>query len=510
MRQIVECVANFSEGRRMDVVDAIVAAISAVKGVHLLGRESDADHNRSVITFVAAPDAITEAAFQGIATAARLIDMDQHQGEHPRLGATDVVPFIPIEGVAMADCVRLAQALGERVGRELDIPVYLYEAAATRPERESLENVRRGQYEALKESIASDPNRAPDYGPARVGKAGATIIGARAPLVAYNVYLTTDDVAIAKQIAKDIRHSSGGYRYVKGLGLLVDGKAQVSMNLTDFTKTPVHRVVETIRREAARYGVSVLRSEIVGLIPQRALLDAAQWYLQIDDFQPEQVLENRLTDALQSGGPDFSATFLDELAAGTAAPGGGSAAAYGGAMGASLVAMVARLTVGKKKYADVEARMNEIIVEADQLRAALSKGVERDAAAFGEVMAAFKLPKDTDDQQAARAAAIEAATRHAAEVPLEAAHMAARVIELAAELAETANLNAISDAGSAGALAGASLHAAALNVKINAASLQDQSVAAGWLTALDGLHERARVATQRLHAAIESRGGISV
>jgi glutamate formiminotransferase/formiminotetrahydrofolate cyclodeaminase len=494
----------------MDVVDAIVAAISAVKGVHLLGRESDADHNRSVITFVAAPDAITEAAFQGIATAARLIDMDQHQGEHPRLGATDVVPFIPIEGVAMADCVRLAQALGERVGRELDIPVYLYEAAATRPERESLENVRRGQYEALKESIASDPNRAPDYGPARVGKAGATIIGARAPLVAYNVYLTTDDVAIAKQIAKDIRHSSGGYRYVKGLGLLVDGKAQVSMNLTDFTKTPVHRVVETIRREAARYGVSVLRSEIVGLIPQRALLDAAQWYLQIDDFQPEQVLENRLTDALQSGGPDFSATFLDELAAGTAAPGGGSAAAYGGAMGASLVAMVARLTVGKKKYADVEARMNEIIVEADQLRAALSKGVERDAAAFGEVMAAFKLPKDTDDQQAARAAAIEAATRHAAEVPLEAAHMAARVIELAAELAKTANLNAISDAGSAGALAGASLHAAALNVKINAASLQDQSVAAGWLTALDGLHERARVATQRLHAAIESRGGISV
>jgi glutamate formiminotransferase/formiminotetrahydrofolate cyclodeaminase len=282
------------------------------------------------------------------------------------------------------------------------------------------------------------------------------------------------------------------------------------MNLTDFTKTPVHRVVETIRREAARYGVGVLRSEIVGLIPQRALLDAAQWYLQIDDFQPEQVLENRLTDALQSGGADFSATFLDELAAGTAAPGGGSAAAYGGAMGASLVAMVARLTVGKKKYADVEARMNEIVAEADQLRAALSRGVERDAAAFGEVMAAFKLPKDTDDQQAARAAAIEAATRHAAEVPLEAAHMAARVIELAAELAETANLNAISDAGSAGALAGASLHAAALNVKINAASLQDQSVAAGWLTALDGLHERARVATQRLHAAIESRGGISV
>jgi glutamate formiminotransferase/formiminotetrahydrofolate cyclodeaminase len=504
-------VANFSEGRRTEVVDQIADAISAVNGVHLLDRESDPDHNRSVITFVAAPDAIIEAAYQGIAAAARLIDMDQHQGEHPRLGATDVVPFIPIEGVEMQDCVRLARSLGERVGRDLEIPVYLYEAAATRPDRENLENVRRGQYEALKDAIGTDPNRAPDFGPARVGKAGATVIGARAPLVAYNVYLTTDDVAIARQIGKDIRHSSGGFRYVKGLGLLVDGKAQVSMNLTDFTKTPIHRVVETIRREAARYGVGIQRSEIIGLIPQRALLDAARWYLQIDDFKPEQVLENRLTDALQAGsGGSLSATFLDELAAGTAAPGGGSAAAYGAAMGAALVAMVARLTVGKKKYANVEARMNEIVAEADQLRAALNQGVERDAAAFGEVMAAFRLPKDTAEQQNARAAAIESATRHAAEVPLEAAHMAARVIELAAELAETANLNAISDAGSAGALAAAALHAAGLNVKINAASLQDKRAADAWLSALDALNERARSATQRLHTAIESRGGIAI
>lgn len=510
MKRIVECVANFSEGRRLEVVDEIVNAIRAVSGVHVLDRESDADHNRSVITFVAAPEAIVEGAFAGIAAAARLIDMDQHQGEHPRLGAADVVPFIPIEGVDMNDCVLLARQLGERVGSELGIPVYLYEAAATRPDRVNLEDVRRGQYEALKAAIGTDLNRMPDFGPASVGKAGATIIGARPPLVAYNVYLTTSDVAIAKQIGKDIRHSSGGFRYVKGLGLLVDGKAQVSMNLTDFTKTPIHRVVETIRREAARYGVSIQKSEIVGLIPQRALLDAAQWYLQIDDFKPEQLLENRLADAVAGSSESLSASFLDELAAGTAAPGGGSAAAYAGAMGAALVAMVARVTVGKKKYADVEARMNAIIEEAEQLRSQLAQGVQRDSAAFEGVIRAMRLPKETEEQQAARAAAIEQATIHAAEVPLEAAHLSTRVLELAAELAEIGNINAVSDCGSAGALAGAALHAAGLNVKINATSITDQDVVGRWTTALAELQERAARATERLNTAVQERGGIRI
>jgi glutamate formiminotransferase/formiminotetrahydrofolate cyclodeaminase len=343
-----------------------------------------------------------------------------------------------------------------------------------------------------------------------VGKAGATIIGARAPLVAYNVYLTSSDVEIAKHISKAIRHSSGGYRFVKGLGLLVDGKAQVSMNLTDYTKTPIPRIVETVRREAARYGVGILSSEIIGLIPQRALLDAAQWYLQIDDFKPEQILENRLSDALEAGGESLSATFLDELAAGTATPGGGSAAAYAAAMGAALCAMVARLTVGKKKYADVEARMNEIIIEADDLRANLAEVVQRDAAAFSEVMAALRLPKETDEQQATRAAAIEAATHHAAEVPLETARMATRVIELAAELAETGNTNAISDCGSAGALAGAGLHAAGMNVRVNAANLQDQNAARRWQDALSELEEAAGRADQRLNVAIQERGGIAI
>jgi glutamate formiminotransferase/formiminotetrahydrofolate cyclodeaminase len=435
--------------------------------------------------------------------------MDQHQGAHPRLGATDVVPFIPIDGVDMNDCVLLARKLGERVGGELNIPVYLYEAAATRPDRENLEDVRRGQYEALKDAISTDPDRAPDFGPAVLGKAGATIIGARAPLVAYNVYLTTDNVEIAKNISKVIRHSSGGYRYVKALGLLVDGKAQVSMNLTNYAKTPVHTIVETIRREAARYGVGIQSSEVIGLIPQRALLDAAQWYLQIDGFKPEQVLETRLADAAQTDGGSQPATFLDELAAGTAAPGGGSAAAYGAAMGAALVAMVARLTVGKKKYADVEARMNEIITEAEKLRADLTESVQRDAAAFGEVMAAFRLPKENEEQQNARAAAIEIATHHAAEVPLSVAARAARVLELAAELAETANVNAVSDAGSAGAMAGAALHAAGLNVRINATGVQDREAAQRWQAELSDLQVRARHAQQRLDSAIQERGGIS-
>ena len=510
MRQIVECVANFSEGRRAAVIDEIVTTIGAVPGVHILDRESDSDHNRSVISFIGAPDAIVEAAFQGIATAARLIDMDEHTGAHPRLGATDVVPFIPIDGVDMNDCILLARKLGERVGRELNIPVYLYEAAATRPDRENLENVRRGQYEALKDAIGTDPDRAPDFGPSVVGKAGATIIGARAPLVAYNVYLTTDSVEIAQNIGKAIRHSTGGFRYVKAMGLLVNGKAQVSMNLTNFAKTPVHRVVETIRREAARYGVGIESSELVGLIPQRALIDAAQWYLQLDGFTPEQVLENRLAESLQQAGGSPQATFLDELAAGTATPGGGSAAAYSAAMGAGLVAMVARLTVGKKKYADVEARMNQIIVEADKLRAELTEGVQRDAAAFDQVMAAFKLPKDTDEQQAARVAAIESATHVAAEVPLSVADGAARVLELAAEVAEKGNTSAASDAGSAGAMAGAAIRAAGLNVRVNANSVQDKDAARRWIAALDEIQERAQQAEQRLDRAISERGGITI
>ena len=295
-QQIVECVPNFSEGQRQEIVAAIVVAIQQVEGVIVLDIKPDADHNRTVVTFVGGVEAVEEAAFRGIAKAAELVDMDAHQGQHPRVGAADVVPFVPIRGLTMEECVAMATRLGARVGNELQIPVYLYEAAATRPERRNLADVRRGEYEGLKQEIESNPARKPDYGPAKLGKAGATVIGARPPLIAFNVYLTTDDVSIAKKIARAVRGSSGGLRYVKALGLLVGGRAQVSMNLTDYRQTPIQRVMEMIRSEATRYGVSVASSEIVGLVPQQALLDVALHYLQLGSFDPAQVLESRLTE----------------------------------------------------------------------------------------------------------------------------------------------------------------------------------------------------------------------
>jgi glutamate formiminotransferase len=292
-------VPNFSEGRRKEVIDQITEAIAIVPDVHVLDVQSDADHNRTVVTFVGEPEAVEEAAFRGIGKAAQLIDMNLHRGEHPRMGAADVVPFVPIKGVTIEDCVAIARRVGERVGRELDIPVYLYEEAATRPERRNLAEVRRGEYEGIKAEIETNPERTPDFGPQHLDKAGATAIGARPPLIAFNVYLGTDDVDVAKAIAQAVRHSSGGLRYVKALGLLVKGKAQVSMNLTDYRQMPVHRVVEMIRREAERYGVAVVESELIGLIPNEALVEAAAFYLQLGGLSSDQILENRLANLIQ-------------------------------------------------------------------------------------------------------------------------------------------------------------------------------------------------------------------
>jgi len=295
VRKLVECVPNFSEGRRQGVIDRIVEAMSQASGAQVMDVQSDPDHNRTVVTIVGTPEAAVEAAFQGIAQAQKLIDMDHHRGGHPRMGATDVVPFVPVQGVTMEDCAALAHQLGQRVGKELGIPVFLYEQAATRPDRQNLADVRRGEYEGLRDLIGDDPDRAPDFGPAEMGKAGATAIGARPPLIAFNVYLNTDDPAPAKAIALAVRHSSGGLRFVKALGLIVEGQAQVSMNLTDHRQTPMHRVLEMIRSEAAGYGLVVTRTEVVGLLPAQALVDAARFYLQLDGFAPNQVLENRLS-----------------------------------------------------------------------------------------------------------------------------------------------------------------------------------------------------------------------
>jgi glutamate formiminotransferase/formiminotetrahydrofolate cyclodeaminase len=518
MTQIIECIPNFSEARRPEVIDQIAAAIQSVGEVRLLDRSSDLDHNRTVLTFAGSPAGVEEAAFRAIRTAAELIDLDQHTGEHPRIGATDVCPFVPLKDATMTDCVAIAKRLGERVGNELGIPVYLYEAAATRPERTNLENIRRGQYEGLKAEIESNPERKPDYGPGKLPRAGATVIGARNPLIAFNVYLTSDDVDIAKRIAKAVRQSSGGFRYVKGLGLLVDGRAQVSMNLTNFHETPLARVVEFIRREAQRYGVTVHHSELVGLIPQEALVDAAVWYTQLDQFSPEQILESRLYQASHSPITNYRlppsdspqpASFIEELAAPTPTPGGGSAAAYAGAMGAALVAMVAGLTLGKKKYESVEAEMQAIRVVAENLRKELTQAVDDDAATFEVLMTKFKMPKDTEEQKAARNAAIVQTTLNAAHVPLHVAEDSVKVMELALKCTKSANVNAISDAMSGFALARAALTAAGYNVRINVKSLGEVSSSGGkMLKDLLELEQKADKLEKEIRAVMKERGGI--
>jgi glutamate formiminotransferase/formiminotetrahydrofolate cyclodeaminase len=510
---IVECIANYSEARRPQVVEAIQEAVHSVPGAMILDRHSDMDHNRTVITFAGPPDPVEEAAFRSIARAAELINLDEHSGEHPRIGATDVVPFVPISGVTMQDCVEIARRVGRRVGEELGIPVYLYEMAATRPERQNLENIRRGQYEGLKVDITTNPDRMPDFGPARLGPAGATVIGARHPLIAYNVYLTTEDVSIAKKIAKAIRHSSGGLRYVKALGLLVEGRAQVSMNLTNFRETPVARVQETIRREAQRYGTDIHHSELVGLIPDDAVVDAAVWYLQLDQFEPEQILERRLTAALKEAEaaapkPPSSEDFLDALASDIPTPGGGSASAYSGAVAAALVAMVARLTVGRKKYAAAEDQMRTVLEKAEALRIQLNAAVAQDAAAFERVMSAYKLPKETPQEQETRAQQIENAMLRAARVPLEVAHQAVEVLELAAQVVAHGNLNAISDGATAAAQARAALTGAGYNVRINAVSLKDQNAAKTLLEELAGLENQAAGLEERVRSELLERGGM--
>lgn len=519
MNTLIECIPNFSEACRPEIIDQIAAAITSVEGARLLDRSSDLDHNRTVLTFAGSPEAVEEAAFRAIKTAAELIDLNQHTGAHPRIGATDVCPFVPLSNATMADCVAIAQRLGQRVGSELSIPVYLYEAAATRPENANLENIRRGQYEGLISEVESDPNRKPDFGPSKLGAAGATVIGARNPLIAFNVYLTTDDVSIAKKIAKAIRHSSGGLRYVKGLGLLVDGRAQISMNLTNFHDTPIARAVEFIRREAERYGVGIHHSELVGLIPQEALVDAAVWYTQLDQFDKAQVLESRLFDSgpqtvdgsssiVNGQTPPKPASFIDELAAPTPTPGGGSAAAYAGAMGAGLVAMVAGLTIGKKKYAEVEAEMQAVRVVAEKLRAELTQAVDDDAASFEVLMATFKLPKETEEQKEARNNAIIKATLNAAHIPLNVSEDALKVMELALKCAKHGNLNAISDSMSAFAMARAALTAAGYNVRININSLEDKSAGDKMLAELAELEKEADQLEKEIREIMKSRGGI--
>ncbi len=503
---LVECVPNFSEGRRLEIVAAIREAIQAVPQVVVLDVHSDADHNRSVLTFVAPPAAAIEAAFAGTRRAAELIDMGAHSGAHPRIGATDVIPFIPLQNITLAECVDLARTLGRRIGEELGIPVYLYEAAATRPERQNLEAVREGQLEALRLEMGTRPERAPDFGPARMGAAGATVVGARPPLIAYNIYLDTDNLEAARRIARAVRHTSGGLRYVKAIGLLVGGRAQVSLNLTDFTQTPMARVTEAVRAEAQRLGARIVRSEVVGLLPQAALVDAAAWYMQIDGLTAKQLIERRLQEpqAAEALGPAESG-FLEALAAGTPAPGGGSAAAQAAAMAAALLAMVARLTMDRKKYASVRDEMLSLLGEVESIRSRMQRAVTDDAAAFEAVMAARRLAKGSEEEDRTAAQALRAATVTAAEVPLGVARSAARLLEFALAAAERGNAATITDAGSAGQMANAALQAALLNVRINALELGEDPQAQNLQAEVEQLLSRGAELLARVQHAVQAR-----
>jgi glutamate formiminotransferase/formiminotetrahydrofolate cyclodeaminase len=442
----------------------------------MLDREMDPDHNRAVVTFVCPPEDAVEACFRGIKKASELIDMQTHKGEHPRMGATDVCPFIPISDYTEAEAKELAHQLGKRVGEELGIPVYLYETAATKPSRQNLATVRKGEYEGLIKAIENDPDRKPDYGPAKMNlKSGATAIGVRFPLVAYNVYLDTNRVSIARKIANAVRFLRGGYRFVKAMGFSIKERdcTQVSMNLVKYTKTPVFRVFETIKSEAARYGVNVLSSEIVGLVPQQAIFDVADFYLQLENFTPGQILEEKLRRA-GVGGSGSSADFYEEVAAKTATPGGGSVAAAAGALGAALDAMVCRLTIGKKKYKEVNDLMITLRDKSENLRLQLQEMIINDGKAFDGLMAARKLPKDIDAEIEARDKAIIEATKQASLVPLETAKLAFQVLELAQDIAANGNVNSVSDAGVAALMAKAAVEGAIYNVKINIGGFEDK------------------------------------
>jgi glutamate formiminotransferase len=476
MPALIESVPNFSEGRDPAKVDAIAEAMK-VPGVYILDREMDADHNRCVITVAGDREPVLESVLRGVGKAAELIDLNHHTGAHPRIGATDVLPFIPIEGATLQDCVQMARQAGQEIWRRYQIPVYLYEAAASAPERQNLETHRRGQFEGLREEIATNPARRPDFGELRIHPtAGATVVGARKFLIAYNVYLNSGDVEIAKKVAKAVRVSSGGLRYVKGMGLLVRGMAQVSLNLTDFEQTPIARVFELIRREAARYGVMPVSSEIIGLIPKKALEDAAAWFLQVENFDASLILENRMAAVMgEKAAPAISlragvAPFLERLAAPTVTPGGGSAAAAAAAMAAALGAMVAGASRTKKNYAQYEPELSAAVARLGELREVLEQAIDGDAESYSAVVAAHRQAK----QAAAGPNTVMAALQQATRVPLEVLERAHEVRDWAERLRAITIPSAASDLMVAGGLARAGIEGALANIRTNLNGIEDE------------------------------------
>lgn len=518
---LVEIVPNFSEGRRADVIESIVAALG-VPGVALLSRHADPDHNRLDCTLVGSPDAVRRSALAGAARAVELIDMRSHRGSHPRMGAVDVIPFVPVRGISMEECIELARSFAAEVADALSLPVYLYDRAAVVPERASLAEVRRGEYEALREDVARGV-RLPDLGPHEIGAAGAVAIGARAPLVAYNMYLTGTEEA-AKEIARTVRESSGGLPAVRAIGFAVPerGLVQVSMNLVDYRTTGLAAAFEAVEAHAAARDMEVVDSEIVGLVPQAALDDAVRQSLRLGDgFDPdEQVLERLVSRAEQDGpgGNDAARrsgttglrgetvdALLAAVGSGEPTPGGGSAAAVAGALGAALVAMVGRLTTGKDGYEDVRERMEEVVERADRARERFLELADGDAAAFGSVMESFQMPKDTEGERSARSAAIAAAFATAAEVPSRVCRLAVETLELAVEAIERGNANAASDGAAGAQLLAAAARSAAYNVAINLGSLKDPELAERLRSEAASLEARAADLLSRADTAFRAR-----
>ena len=472
--KLVECVPNFSEGRRSSVIDAIVAE-ARTRNVKILDLESDIDHNRSVLSFVGSPKAVTDAMIAVSAKAIELIDLNHHHGQHPRMGAIDVIPFIPISDVTMEDCVKIAREFAEEYALKFCVPVYLYEEAATRPERKNLADIRKGEFEGLRDEIGRNPDRRPDFGPNHIHPtAGATAIGARKILIAYNINLGTTDVSIAKQIAKQVRGKDGGLSAVKALGfeLKERGMVQVPMNMVDYKASQLFKIFELVRSLAASFGVPVMASEIVGLVPMDALMESAEFYLRLHGFKKDQILEQRLMENDKLVGLDLI-SFAEEVRSDRPVPGGGSVSAYSASLAASLVGMVSQLTLARER-GEVKSKIGEIQTKSEAHQMTLLTLVDEDAQSFTNLMEAYRMPKVHEDEKRLRTEEIQRRLKRAAEVPLKTAGISSAVIELAGQLSQNANMNAISDLQTAIYVAHASAEGALANVHINLTQISDK------------------------------------
>jgi glutamate formiminotransferase / formiminotetrahydrofolate cyclodeaminase len=556
MARLVECVPNFSEGRNRAVIDAIADAISGVSGVKLLDVDPGVDTNRTVYTFVGSPEGVQDAAVKAARKALELIDMARHSGAHPRIGAMDVCPFVPISEVTMDDCVGIAHAVGTRIGEELQVPVYFYEYAATSEERRSLASIRTGEYEGLERKL-QDPRWAPDRGPARFNaRFGATVVGAREFLIAYNVNLNTRDRKLANEIALNIREggrikrdksgnpvvdadgntvkTQGRLRAVRAIGWYIEQyrQAQVSINLLNYKISPLHVVFETVREEAEKLGLIVTGSELVGLMPLQPALDAGRFYLrkqrksagvperelvetavrslgldQLTPFDPDKKL---IEYQFRQPAPLMSLTadrFVDEVSTDSPAPGGGSVAALAGSLGAALAAMVANLTVGKKGYEQVWDELSGLAERCQALKSQLVRAVDEDTEAFNQVMSAMRLPKETPEQQQARNQAVEAAYEAAARVPLNTARLCLEAIRMAWEVATKGNVNSASDAGVAGLVGRAGVEGSALNVLTNLGSVKNAGFKDDCRQEVEGLANEAGDLCAKITAHVKSTFG---